>query len=201
MKLYYTTTAGENQVVTDPRLSLGGYQSATLVGNNVFDNLFSEISLHTLSRVETLDQPEYIGLILRNETEEDVENLWIWFEYPEDCYCELLIAAVDLNSSGAMENISSRHSQPLYATFYEADGVENAVPLGTILREEMVGLWICRRLKTNILDTLTDNSLLYTDSGATLKTAVMPNKSDSIRICFVWGAEYYNGIPLGGDLI
>ena len=49
MKLYYTNPTAEDQIQTDPRLSLGGYKALSPVPNDSFDNLFGEISQFSLN--------------------------------------------------------------------------------------------------------------------------------------------------------
>lgn len=203
MELYYTTSVSEGATQTDPRLSLGGYKSASLVANDDLGNLFGEITPLLLSREP---EKEYIGLVLVNETSETVDNLWIWFDFPVDSYSKLSVAAVDLalDSNGVykMERIQSKTAKPVYATFYEADGVGSALSLGTVEPESMIGLWICRELVAELATTVNEDASLYeTDpNNEDLVVAVVPAKSDSISINFIWGA-YYGDSAIGASLV
>ena len=204
MKLYYTSSVGQNQIQSDCHLSLGGYQSASPLPNNAFGAMFDEITQFLLSKTP---QDEFLGIVLHNETGAEVDNLWLYFEYPDKAYSKLLVAAVDMsadvNGILAMEHIPTRNSQPLAGTFYEADGVENALSLGTIPVDGMIGLWFCRRLTDNLATTVVTESNLYqTDStNSDLVIAVVLDKTDTIAIRFVYGSEYYYGAAVGDDLI
>jgi hypothetical protein len=204
MKLYYTSPTAQDAVQTDPRLSLGGYKALNPVPNSVFDNLFGEISQYLLSK--EIPEAEFIGVILKNETGADVANIWLWFEYGVDCYSKLLVSAVDLatDTSGVlrMEHVPSRNSTPLYADFYEANGVANAVEIGNLADGEMVGLWFQRQLVEDLAKTIqADDKLYVTDPDhQDMVMAVVPAKSDSILIKMEWGTSYYGG-PIGNELI
>jgi len=203
MKLYYTSPTAQDQIQSDARLSLGGYKALSSVPNNSFDNLFSEISQFLLSK--DIPEDEYIGLILKNETEDDIEDLSFWFEYPIDCYSKFLVAAVNLsvdaNGVLCMEHISNKNSKPLYADFYEADGEENAVSFGSMEGGGMLGLWFCRRLVEDLATTVqTDSNLYEVDTEHTdMVKSKIPIKFDSITIHFSW-EEYYGG-AVGEELL
>ena len=201
MKLYYTTTAGQDQVQSNPEISLGGYRSSSLVPNNLIDNLFGGITQFLLSRDS---QEEYIGLILENELSQSVYSIRLWFIYPESCYSKFLIAAVDLvvDSQGVlrMENIPNRYSKPLYATFFESDGEGNAVDLGDMISGEMVGLWISRQLIEDLSSLVCQESNLYEadPSNSNMFRSISLDRSDLIQIMITYNLDYYGG-PIGGD--
>jgi hypothetical protein len=202
MELYFTTSAGPDLVQTDPKISLGGYKSSSQISNSSLNNLFDEVSTFKLSR--DLEE-EYIGIILRNNSLDDIENLWLYFKYPENCYSKFLVGAVDLavdsNGNQYMEHITDRFSKPFNAEFYEADGVLNAVEIGDIPSGGLVGLWICRRINNNLPSTICDESNLYqTVPTSDLKVAIELQNTDVISICFRYGPEYYDG-PIGDDLV
>jgi hypothetical protein len=174
-----------------------------VVSSDAFGAMFGEITQLALSQNRG---SEFIGLILKNETEDPVENLWLWFEYLEGCYSKLLIAVVDLtedsNGVAFMEHIPTRYSRPIYATFYEANGVENAVSLGSVEAGAMLGIWIERQFTEGLAsEVIKEENLYETDpDNSDLVRAIIPEKSDSIVLNMVWGEEYYGG-PLGGGLI
>jgi hypothetical protein len=204
MNLYYTSVTAQDAVQADPRLSLGGYKSASPVPNNSFDNLFGEITQFLLSK--TIPEDEYIGVILKNETAAAVENLWLWFDYGTNPYSKILVAAVDLAADSAgvlkMEHIPNRISKPIYADFYEADGIENAVSLGNLAVGGMLGLWFCRQLIENLATTIQEDSDLYeTDPlHPNMVRAITPAKQDIITVSFRYGSDYYGG-PIGSELL
>ena len=203
MKLYYTSITAENAVQTDPRLSLGGYKALSPLPNDAFDNLFSEITQFMLSKTP---EDEFIALVLKNETGAEVNNLWLWFSYPDGCFSKYLIAAVDMTADAngvlQMEHVPNRNSKPLYADFYEASGQVNAVEIGTVAIDGMVGIWIQRSLIDGLTDSIqAENNLYKTDpNNADLVVPIVPDKQDAISIHMEWGATYY-GSPIGDDII
>jgi hypothetical protein len=203
MKLYYTSPTGQDQIQTDPRLSLGGYKSTSLLPNDAFDNLFSEITQFMLSKTP---EDEFIALVLKNETGTEVDNLWLWFSYPDGCFSKYLVAAVDMTADAngvlQMEHVPNRNSKPLYAEFHEASGQVNAVEIGTVAINGMVGIWIQRSLVDGLADSIqTEANLYITDpNNPDLVVPVVPDKQDAISIHMEWGSQYY-GDPIGGDII
>jgi hypothetical protein len=203
MKLYYTSSTSQDAIQADPRLSLGGYKSASPLPNNAFDNLFSEITQFMLSK---LPEDEFIALVLKNETGVEVDNLWLWFEYGNTPYSKYLVAAVDMtadvNGILQMEHVPNRNSKPLYADFYEAPGQVNAVEIGTVAIDGMVGIWIQRSLVDGLADSIqAENNLYTTDpNNADLVVPIVPDKQDAISIHMEWGLQYY-GSAIGEDII
>lgn len=147
LRLYYTTTKGQEEQQINYFNSLGGYKSANLVANDEFDNIFGEISSYTISNN---NENQYIALILKNESVTEKTNINVWFEYPETPYSKLYIAIVDLSEDEDgikfMENVKSLHSSPLYADFYEVNGELNKALIGNLATNSMVGVWIKREL-------------------------------------------------------
>lgn len=184
IRLYYTTTKGQDELQSRFDKSLGGYKSSSLVKSDDFDNFFGEISNYTLNNE---DQSQYIGLILKNEdTVNIVVDLNVWFEYPENSYSILEIAAVDLvqdvDGFYYMENVSNIHSSPLYATFYEADGEENKQDLGNIPAGSSIGLWIKRTIQKSIAVSDRENQIV-TDPNDEHQVIMTPlTTSDTIEM-------------------
>lgn len=181
-KLYYTTTKGEGETQPKSYNSLGGYRSATLVKNDEFDNFFGELSAYT---VANNTENQYIGLILRNEGGNKT-NITLHFSRPQTCYSKLYAAAVDLSvdseSKEFMESVPTVNSAPLYATFYEAEGLDNAVSLGDIPANGAIGLWLKREILRDII--IQDRSVV-TAVDPTDENRVIPKvfeKSDTIDI-------------------
>jgi len=150
LKFYYTTTKGQDELQSKFDRSLGGYKSSSLVKNDEFDNFFGEISNYTISEN---NQNQYIGLILKNEGANKT-NVLLSFGYPEGVFSKILIAAVELtddaDSVKFMENVPSIHSSPVYAEFFEADGLVNAVSLGDLNSDEMLGIWFKREILVDV---------------------------------------------------
>jgi hypothetical protein len=183
LKLYYTTTKGEDELQPKFFKSLGGYKSSSLVKNDQFNNFFSEISNYTLSEN---NESEYIGLMLVNEGTDKI-NISLYFDYPINCYSKLYIAAVeptvDADGKEFIENIPTIRSSPVYAVFNEADGAANEVSLGNMLADEKLGIWIKRELLMDVIeadkDTLVEDD---TTASETRVKAVDIDKSDAIGI-------------------
>jgi len=187
MKLYYTVASAQNDVQFKPELSLGGYKSANLVESNRFENLFSDISMYT---VKNNNSNKYIGLILVNEDSVAHSDVYFWFKYPSSCSSKFRVAIVDLatDTDGIefMEHISSNESKPLYATFYEADGEDNKISIGSIASGGMLGIWFERELNLDAIK-LEQNSIYQQDSSDPYHyNEVELSKEDIIDINFQW---------------
>jgi hypothetical protein len=158
IKFYYTSKRGFDEIQTRTDLSLGGYKSANPVPNNSLNNLFGDVSLYGIQK----GQDEFIAVIAKNESETDtIENIKLWFDYPELYQRTLSVAAVDLDSNNRMEDIENAFQQPYFADFYEANGEENAVELGELAPQEMIGLWFKSTLNIeNIVSQYSDENLI-----------------------------------------
>jgi hypothetical protein len=101
-------------------------------------NLFGDVSVYSIIS----DRSEYIALILKNETGVAIKDISLYFIYPSGCQITLAIGAVALDSNNAMEHIDTPYQAPYNAEFFEADGQGNAVDLGDLGVDGMIGLWI-----------------------------------------------------------
>ena len=150
MRLYYTASQPEERQAK-LSLSIGGYKSAVPVSNDVFGNMFSDITMYTV-KMGVLKS--FLGLVLKNETAA-VLNLDIWVVVPANCYSKYKLSAVDMatDSDGNpfMERVSHNGARPLYAEFVSADGEPNKLNIGAIAAGECVGLWIERELDLDII--------------------------------------------------
>lgn len=157
MKFYYTTPVETDYAQTRTDLSLGGFKSANVVPNNSPRNLFSDVSLYSIKT----NRPEYIGLVLKNETGSTLTAVNLWFVYPDGCQVKYEIAAVSLNADGQMEHINTPYQAPYFAEFHEADGQINKVSLGAMEIGEAIGIWFKRSLNiTNITQQYSDVNLV-----------------------------------------
>jgi hypothetical protein len=157
MILYYTTSVGEDTIQTQTVLSIGGFRSNTVVPNNLYKNLFSDISCQS---VKTCNN-EFIALMLKNETGGLVSGATLFLDFPPDSQKDVEIALVIPNSSNAIERTSSPYVQPYHATFQSVDGIGNAVTLPDIADEGILGIWFKRIInKSVITDQYTDANLV-----------------------------------------
>lgn len=166
MKFYYTTPVEQDYPQTRPDLSLGGFKSANPVPNASPRNLFSDVSVYTIKT----NRPEYIALILKNETGVELSAVDLWFVYPTGCQVKYAVAAVDLDVNSQMEHISTPYQAPYFAEFHEADGEANKVELGDMAIGTMIGIWLKRTLN---IDAITDQ---YSDTN--LSTNGNPVQAD-----------------------
>ena len=152
MKFYYTTSAGYDEEQKKPHNSLGGYKSNTPVPNDEYNNLFSELSVYTLSKAND----EYIALMLRNDFNVEVFNVHIWFDIPETSYSIFKVAGVlpaqDCDGVYFIERTQSRTDKPLFADFVEADEL-NKYDLGDIAAGGQIGVWIKRELLMDYINS------------------------------------------------
>lgn len=141
LKLYYTVSSGYLDIQGNYINSLGGFPSSTEVPNDVFDNLFDEISLSEIKDVKT----QYRAIIIKNESEEIIENIELWFEKKDSNICSYQIGATLLSNDEQpfMEHIPSVYSKPLYTQLYDAI-VDSKVSIGNLNPGQMIGLWLSR---------------------------------------------------------
>lgn len=141
LKLYYTVSSGYLDIQGNYINSLGGFPSSTEVPNDVFDNLFDEISLSEIKDAKT----QYRAIIIKNEGEEVIENIELWFEKKDSNICSYQIGATLLSNDEQpfMEHIPSVYSKPLYTQLYDAT-VDSKVSIGNLNPGQMIGLWLSR---------------------------------------------------------
>lgn len=185
LRIYYTTSSGYNTEQNKVNNSLGGYKSSTPVPNDVFSNLFDEISLKTMSDPKS----EYIGLILKNEGTEVLQNIEMWFEISENSYCDFLIGATKLISDeegyGLMESIETIYSKPFYTELHSAT-VDNKVSIGDIQPNEEIGLWICRTFNKKNIQQDYDNVAEKDITTENRYKVVEKQKEESINFNISW---------------
>lgn len=185
MKFYYTTTGEPNSDQSKPYLSLGGFRSGSLVPNDSFSNLFGELS----TKVVTDDLPEYIGLMLHNDTGSDVTGVKLWFVIPENSYSIYRVAGVIPTTNGDgdkyIEEIPSKNSKPMYATFQSA-GVGSELDIGDITADDVVGVWIQRELLQDFIKS--DSEQCYEEDPSDPRRYISKEleRSDSIEVNVSW---------------
>lgn len=151
LKFYYTTSAGYNNQQTKISDSLGGYKSSTPVPNDMFSNLFDEISLNLAAN--PLNQ--YIAVILKNEGTETLKNVNMWFSaVTENPYGKIMVGAIgmnkDENDNPVTPRTSSIYEKPYWIQFYDATE-EDKVTLGDLEPDAEICLWFSRVLDGKII--------------------------------------------------
>lgn len=175
LKIYYTSKKGEDEVQTRADLSLGGYRSSTVIPNNSFNNLFSDLSYYSIQR----NQDEFIGVIVKNESEIELTGVGLWFEFPELSQRKVYVSAVDLTVDGRMEDIQNSYQQPYYAEFHEADGELNKVDLGNFAPGEQIGIWFKSSINKEVITQQYSDEYLEANGS--------PKESpEEIKIIFEW---------------
>lgn len=146
MITFYYTASENGAKQLKSHLSIGGYKSSSIVPNDVFGNMFSDISMYTVRMGLTKN---YIAFIIHNDSESSVTP-YIWVVKSEDCYSNINVSPVELaaDSEGAlfMERVIHNAAKPIYAEFVSADNEVNKISLGEIPAGGFIGLWIEREL-------------------------------------------------------
>lgn len=140
MRFFYSGAPDFLEVQGDPRISLGGNRSSTVVPNNSLSNVFDAISLTQERQGSELVR----GLFLVNELGVDLQNLYAYFTYDTPNLATFEFAVVTTNGE-RMEQIGNSHSTPYVGTFVSADGVANKVlVIPTLLDGQVIGVWFKR---------------------------------------------------------
>lgn len=160
----------------DPKMSLGGLVSSSVVPNSRLNNLFSDASYSSVKEGLT----ETYALILENESSVTVTSLTLGYQYVanplstfnsdynNDYNIDFLnqkkiandfsirIAAVTLNANQVMEQIGNSNDMPYVGNFSEAmidpaNRIDNSLSLGTMTAGQRLGIWIQRIQKRQTL--------------------------------------------------
>ena len=139
LRFYYTGAVNAGDVQRVPSQSLGGYFASSLVPNGASSAFFGEVSSSTLK----IDQYEYIGVVLKNESNTSVTNVIMGILAPENPDCNIEIAAVtptlDNCQDPLIEKVPNKYSQPLVGTFTTAAVAKAKVVFNSITRYPIVG--------------------------------------------------------------
>lgn len=150
MELFYTGAKKFLDEQKKAELSLGGFVSSTKVPNDFFGNLFGEVSAYTIDK----NSRETIAIVLQNTTGADVIDVLLHFIFPVGTFVKVEVASVqltqDTEGSFCMEKIENMRALPFVGTFFEANGIGNAVNLGNLADKAFLGLWLQRTLVPDI---------------------------------------------------
>lgn len=188
MKLLYTVSSAYMAAQTKSIYSIGGFPSSTQVPNDVFSNLFDELSLLTIKNAKT----EYRAIVLQNDSDKVTSNVQMWFEVPEDAYCNFQIGATVLtqstNDEQYMELIPSIYSKPFNTQLYDATE-DSRVTIGDIEPGQMIGLWISRSINKEraMIDynKVAEIDPLATFSGSRYKP-IVHNQEETLKLQIIW---------------
>ena len=151
LRFYYTVSSGYNSPQTKVSDSLGGYKSSTPVPNDMFSNLFDEISLNLASNPRS----QYVALVLKNEGTETLKNVELWFSSVTDNpYGTITVGAIGMGKDEEENPVtsctSSINEKPYWIQFHEAKE-EEPVSLGDMEAGKEICLWFCRSLDKEII--------------------------------------------------
>lgn len=180
MKLYFSDISQEGQPQNESRLSLGGYCSSTMVPSGQLNALFSEVSTYTLEK----NRKEYIFLVIKNEFENVVKHPQLWIEKDDSHICNFKFAIVEPMPSGEFESTQSPFNKPLYAEFYTANGIEDAIEMSPIDPGDMLGLWIERSIDSENPQVKNRNNCDYLYENYDLEVDTV--EKVSLKIEWVW---------------
>lgn len=143
MRLFYSGADVVDNPQADPRISLGGFLSSTVVPNDFLGNLFDDISLYTLKKGAIYTK----AVFLKNETGQVVNDLEAYFEQniSSEYLAQFQIGASTALNNEQIEQIGNSRSVPYSVQFFSANGVANKVLLtNQIPIDGVIGIWIKR---------------------------------------------------------
>jgi len=166
MRLFYTGSETFLAEQKNINASVGGFISNVVIPNGRLENFFGEITNYTIDD----NLASIIGIVLKNELSNDVEDILLHFDFDEDTFLKLEIAAVDVTEGEegvlSIEQLRSNRDLPYFVEeFNEANGEENAINIGDLKQGEFVGIWIKRILLEDIKEKNFDCEVLNTNFG------------------------------------
>lgn len=183
MKLYYTVSSGYLNSQTNFVNSLGGYPSSTEVPNDIFDNLFDELSLLEVKDAKT----QYKAIVLKNDSDKKISNVELWFDFSEENVCRYQIGAILLSEDNEylMEQIPSTYSKPYSIQFVDATVDDKAV-VGTLQPGQMIGLWLSRTIDKEKAITEYNNVAEPDPNHLSRYRAIEKQTQETVNLCLTW---------------
>ncbi len=141
MILVYSGSKEPNIPQPHPELSLGGYASSSIVGGNLWSDV---------GRSEILQTPvEYRFIVLRNPSDNIVENIKIYYEVPSGSshYFEMSLVAPGKDkccSRNEWERIPDPFFLPTFAEFSDNLDLSDSFEIERMDSGQEVGIWIRR---------------------------------------------------------
>lgn len=165
--------------------SIGGFPSSTLVPNDMFSNLFDDLSLLELKDIKT----QYKAIILHNDSPDVCADVELWFEPGESIVCDFQIGATLLAESPDgtryMESIPTPYSKPFNTALYTAT-VEDKVTIGDLQPDQMVGLWISRAIDKELAYAEYNNVAEPSTVERTRWKPIEKNKQEELKLQISW---------------
>jgi len=184
MRFYYSGASTFLAAQQDPTISIGGFISSSLVPNDSFESLFSNISNFSIKRNIT----EYFLIALKNETGQAASNLSVYFDFPKDSSIEMQLSVVKptldtCDNTLSFEKIPNRESAPHFANFVSANGSAEAKALGNLDADAYLGFWF---KKTINLDNLLADNPDACNIAALTKKEIIVGESETLSIILDW---------------
>lgn len=155
--LYYTGADNCGYEQKDPQKSLGGVVSTTRIPKDVLNNLFPDVSNYSIQKGTN----DIKCIAVKNEASMPVNDVTIFIDSTDTtCDYELAAVAPTINEceEAEFEKIGNSESSPYYAEFMNVTGSENAINIGSIAEGAVIGVWIKRKFKTDIINDPCSNT-------------------------------------------
>lgn len=168
MILYYTGASVFNGPSTANK-SIGGYVSSSLVPNEALNEIFGSISEYG----KTITKPQYVILVIFNDSEATYTNVKAWLEREEleesdvldDPYARMKLAEMTIETDDCgdlktSETLPSNYSKPFTVTMVLAEGEENAIDIADIEPGMYRAIVISREILPAAMTPLTNDQYL-----------------------------------------
>lgn len=149
MQIYYSGALNHKDSQRDPSLSLGGFESSSLVPNDVLNNIFPTITRDSIN--QKLKETRMI--VLHNPTNQPLLNVKIWTRCEKFTKVSLAAVLPYSLSEGVevFEKIDNPHSSPYQAILSFHEGEDNSLLIGDFPSKGSIGLWLQREYLYNNL--------------------------------------------------
>ena len=178
MRFYYTGASVKDAIQDRIEHSLGGIMSSSVVPNDMFANVFDDLSQKTIDE----NKPQTIALILKNELE-DVTNLSLYFNFPENPFCKIEIGIQnvggDFDNGYFLEKINNMNASPYNVEFNEATE-DNKLEIDNFIFKvgDCLGIWFRRTLIPEAIKTIRDTETIVQN----VDNEVQPAEEETIEL-------------------
>lgn len=171
--------------------SLGSYISNTPIPNSQLGNIFGQLTLSSI-----LKNKRDTKLIVIQNLSSLPQTFSIYTELPEDSLYVVKIAfslpATDQCDNKYFEQISSPDQLPYTSVLTLHEGLENAITTGTIQPNAYFGIWLCREIRSEVVQQYTTMSTDGTIGGCTdqsiqiLEQRLLNNRTVECNLKISW---------------
>ena len=146
--LHYTGAETPNATQKEPRNSLGGYISNTIVPNATIASLFPDISSYTKNKNAT----DTICIAIKNVSDGVLKDFSMYCElHTEEIIIDVAVVNPGFDKCGNLffEKIDTTQHTPYYAEFHNITGVDNKINIGDFNPGEYKAIFIRRFINKN----------------------------------------------------